>query len=366
LEHQKEPAEHAEVATSTQADNAQPELDEANLLREYIRRRTTELQATGMPAGQAWQLAMLERRVQNWPADWGDKLQIVIYGDFEPPEANLHFPDLGIVIVAGRVENSIIRTATCVVRAWVSISDKSVAGLVEAAGRIDLLLGIYSAIGWGNSGSGWWCHVTHGSISGAGGTFQPDAMNRVISELGILQPDVRRKVASALHWIREPRQLVMEGYRSDILRRYAAYWNAFECLVDAVCILHPQRKLSRTEKQDGIDRYLADHHGKLSTSDVLELYQAFVSPGFVAKASHALQECFPDRSDKYVAECFKAKPDRDRLYDIRNAIDHGDVDAENREELFRIDARYTRLWFIVFGMLGQILSVPRPIDSDLF
>jgi hypothetical protein len=48
---------------------------------------------------------------------------------------------------------------------------------------------------------------------------------------------------------------------------------------------------------------------------------------------------------------------------IRNAINHGEIDAGNPEELLRIEDKQTRLWMIVFGILGQLISVPRPLDT---
>lgn len=155
----------------------------------------------------------------------------------------------------------------------------------------------------------------------------------------------------------------MEGYRSDVLRVYAGYWNAFECLVEAVCILKPPPKLGKKDKQTKIDQMFVGHGSKLDRAFIAECYRAVVDPGFVAKASYALHQCFPDRAEGYITECFRVKPEQDGLYDIRNAINHGDIEAENLQELIRIEDKYRRLWFIVFGMLGQIIPVPRPLDA---
>jgi hypothetical protein len=185
----------------------------------------------------------------------------------------------------------------------------------------------------------------------------------VVETLGKLPEPVARKVRSALYWVREPRQLMMEAHRSDVLRVYAGYWNAFECLVEAVCLLRPQPKLGRAEKQEAIDTFVACRNGKLDAAAISECYKTFVDPGFVAKASHALKVCFPDRADQYVVECFRMKPEQDRLYTIRNAINHGDIDADNPSELLRVEDRRGRLWMIVFGMLGLIIPIDRPLDQ---
>jgi hypothetical protein len=337
---------------------------EADQFVQFIRTRAQQLQTAGMPKGRAWGTAMLEHRIAQWPLEWGNELRIIIYGDFQPPQTDLQFPDLGIVVEAGAVKGSIVRSAMCVVKARVTVSQKSVAGLADAGARINTLLGALAAVDWGNGGNGWWCHVTHGSMAGGSPAFEQDSLERAIKAIEHLQPEVRRKVTSALHWIREPRQMMMEGYRSDVLRVYAGYWNAFECLVEAVSILRPQPKLGKKEKQEKIDQFLADHGGKLDPASLSECYRKFVDPGFVAKAIHALRQCFPDRADGYIIECFRIKPEQDRLYNIRNAINHGNIEAENLEELIRVEDKHMRLWMIVFGMLGQIIPIPMPLDTN--
>ena len=88
-----------------------------------------------------------------------------------------------------------------------------------------------------------------------------------------------------------------------------------------------------------------------------------MNPGLVGKASHALRVCFGDDADEYIKECFLLADKGDRLYDIRNAINHGEVDAENPKELIRIESRLSRLWLIVWGMFGRIIPFSAPVDS---
>ena len=329
-----------------------------------LRQKTENLVANGFREGHARGLAQLEMRIAQWPSDWGDDLVVLIYGDFNPPPAELDFPNLGIMITPEKVTTSFIKSAICVLQARVKIQEKSVKALLDAAARINTLLGVLTVLNWGNSGFGWWSYVTHGSMSGVMPKLEPDRVHKVVEALRTLPSPVSRKVRSALYWIREPRQLMMEGYRSDVLRVYAGYWNAFECLVEAVCLLHPQLKLGSTEKQAGIDAFVAERKGKLDAAAISECRKTFVDPGFVAKASHALKVCFPERAEQYVEECFRMKPKQDQLYNIRNAINHGDVDADNPSELLRVEARHSRLWIIVFGMLGLIIPIDRPLDQQ--
>ena len=103
--------------------------------------------------------------------------------------------------------------------------------------------------------------------------------------------------------------------------------------------------------------------GRLTAADVQKCYQDLVNPGFVGKASHALKVCFGSDGDRYAEECFRLSPQEERLYDIRNAINHGDIDAENPNELLRVQARLGRLWMIVWRMFGRFIPFPTPVDS---
>lgn len=337
--------------------------EEADRFFNTLQQRTEELVAGGLREGHAHGLAHLEMRIAQWPAGWGDDLVVLFYGDFNEPPAELAFPDLGITIEPEKLTNTIIRSARCVLKDRVKIPEKSLRALVDAAARINTLLGVLAVLNWGNSGSGWWSYVTHGSMGGVTPKLEPDRVQEVVETLGRLPLAVARKVRSALYWVREPRQLFMESHRSDVLRVYAGYWNAFECLVEAVCLLCPQAKLGRAEKQAGIDAFIAGRDGRLDAALVAECYKTFVDPGFVAKASHALKVCFPERAEQYTVECFRMKPEQDRLYNIRNAINHGDIDADNPSEILRVEDRNDRLWMIVFGMLGLIIPIDRPLDQ---
>ena len=41
------------------------------------------------------------------------------------------------------------------------------------------------------------------------------------------------------------------------------------------------------------------------------------------------------------------------------------VDAENPDELMRIEARMGRLFIIVWGMFGRLMPFPYPVDSKV-
>ena len=287
---------------------------------------------------------------------------MLIYGDFDAPEHDLDYPTLGITVEAGKLTNTIIKTALCVVGARVDVSEKSLSAVQDAAARLNTFLGIWTIIDWGNRGVGWWSHLTSGTMGGVGGPFKKEGMEDALAGIERLPPEIKRKVRAALYWIREPKQMMLEGFKSDVLSVYAGYWNAFECLVEAVCLIQPQNKMKKKEKQDGISEFLADHHGQLDVASLGECYRLFVDSGFAAKASHALRVCCPDRADGYINECFGAKPEQERLYAVRNLINHGDIDADSLQEMMRVEEKFWRLKMIVFAMLGRLVPFSYPVD----
>jgi hypothetical protein len=326
--------------------------------------RARELQSDGLEWLHASGIAWLEERIRQWPPARGDDLHVLVYGDLQPPTAVLTYPSLGITVHPEKQTNTIIRGATMVLEAVVKVKDKSIPALVDAARRINLLLGTWTLHEWGNGGCGWWSWVTHGTGGGVRMKLTHEGIERSTTAILNLPPEARRKVEAALFWVREPRNLVLESYRPDILRVYSSYWNAFECLVEAVCIVRPRPTPSKHEKQTQIDKFVHERRAQLTAEDIQSCYQNIVNPGFVGKASHALNVCFGSVGDRYVHECFRLKPEEARLYNIRNAINHGDIDGENPNELLRVEARFRRLWMIGWRMFGCFIPFPTPVDSE--
>lgn len=327
-----------------------------------MRQRALELEKEDLELGQALQISWLEHRISEWPKDWRVDLQILIYGDFKGPDQQLHFPSLGITVHPEPVENSVVAAAACVLKGTVKIQEKSVPALMDAVRRINILLGSWTLATWGNSPIRWWSWVTHDTGAGVWSPLDHRDLTCAVDGVLALPENVRRRVDSALYWIREPRNFLMEFHRSDLLRVYVAFWNAFECLVYAVNILHPQKKPSKKEKQRQIDDYFGQLSHKPTAQDIENCYRGIVNPGFVGEARYALQACFGVNADRYIEECFRLCERRDRLYDIRNPISHGEVDAENPEELIRIEARLRKLWRTVWGMFARLVPYPAPGD----
>lgn len=326
--------------------------------------RAQELRSGGLDLHQAFHRANLEARIKNWPSAWGDDLQVLIYGDFEPPNIDLVFNQLGITVHAEELEDTVIKSAMCVLKATVSIDDKSIPALIDASRRLNTFLGLWALVSWGNAGCGWWSRITHGGPGGAIINFQQDELPRALERYKCLPKVVQKRINAALYWIREPRNLFFECHRSDVLQIYAGYWNAFECLVEAITLIHPQEKSSRSNKQKSINEFVAQRNYKLTAEDIDKCYRDIVNPGFVGKASYALRMCFGEEAQRYTDECFHLPNRDDRLYDIRNAINHGEVDTEDPLELSRIESRLTRLWMLVWRMFECLVPFPAPVEKE--
>jgi hypothetical protein len=189
--------------------------------------------------------------------------------------------------------------------------------------------------------------------------------DQTIQEILTLDSKVRKKVEAALYWIRAEKNLFLEDYSTDLLRVYSGYWNAFECLVEAVNLSSPRTELTPLEKQNKIDLVLKQERGKITPRVLEDIYRSIINPGFVAKASHALNVCFQEKGINYINECFQVTPKEDRLYDIRNAINHGNLDAENLEELVRIEDKLERLWLIIWHIFSKLITFSYPVNSNV-
>jgi len=114
--------------------------------------RTSEVLAEGRDVSYAAGMAHLEYLLAiPWPTDWGDDYQVLLYGDFDPPAKDLEFPSLGIRVLADPIEGSVIATAKTVLAARISIKERSVAEIANATRRVNILIGTWTLLTWGNA-----------------------------------------------------------------------------------------------------------------------------------------------------------------------------------------------------------------------
>ncbi|MDR4505159.1 MAG: hypothetical protein MRK01_10265 [Candidatus Scalindua sp.] len=327
--------------------------------------RVKELQSEGLEWVHASGLAHLEQRIEHWPKDWGDDFVFLIFGDFEPLDKLFEIESLGITVFPENLKNTVIKNERTVHKAKATINDKSIASILDASRRINLFLGAFTLVTRTNCHCGWWSHITHdGGGGGVKTKLNHDDLGRAVEGAVSIHPKISGKVEAALFWIRDPKQPMMDLSSPDLLKIYAAYWNAFECLVDAICLAVPYEKQTKVEKQDKIEAIFVSHGGKVSPAFIQEAYTTVVNPGLKTKAIHAIGVCFGESADHFIDECFNREDTVNRLYDIRNSINHGEVKAENPQELSRIQSRTSKLWLMVMGMFGQLIPYPYPLHRN--
>jgi hypothetical protein len=291
--------------------------------------RARELFASGLNLLRAHGIAWLEHRLREWPEIWGNDLEIYVYGDFEPLSDPWLVPSLGIVVQPERIETPLVPGRT-VHKARVKVDSRTIQALIDATRRINVLLGSFTLATLGATSIGWWSLVTHELGATVAVPLATADVAQAVEQILSLPRDVRKRVDAALYWIREPQLSLEEAYRGSILRIYSGYWNAFECLVEAVRVIHPERGLTRERKK---------------------LKKARMSD----RAEYALRMCLGSAADRSISECFRAAPKEDQLYQIRNAINHGAIDAENPSELIRVESRLPELQGITWQMFAFVL-----------
>jgi len=325
---------------------------------EALLARVREHEAAGYSHSQAFELAAFEARVdRSWPAGWGNDLEALVFGDFNPPNIPLIYKSLGITIEPQKQEGTVIRSAMAVLLARVSIRDKTVASVKDAARRLNLLAGLLS---YSNQGAPirWWCYVTSPTGGGIGYTLGDNEPAVLLAMIDFLPSEARRHVEAALYWLREPRSMLLEQEaRSDQLAVFAGYWNAFECLVEAANLLVPLKRLTRAEKNAQINARLAASNGLLDVASVTAMYREIVDRGLREKASHAIRACAGADADSFIAEAFTYDPPDRGLYAIRNAINHGTVDVNDPETVMLIDSRFPALFILVRILLNGVLRI---------
>jgi len=333
-------------------------------IQEYFD-RVKELESEGFEWGHASSLTQLEQRIEKWPESWGDEFQFLLYGDFEPLEEEYEIKELGITVFPENLKDTVIRKSKTVHKAKAVIPSKSIESILDASRRINLFLGTFTLVTWTNCHCGWWSHITHDNGGGGVKTnLNHDDLARAIAGAASINPEISGKVESALFWLRDPKRPMMDLSSPDLLKVYAAYWNAFECLVDAICIAVPYKKKTKGEKRDILTKILDSHGGEVTPSFIQEAYKGVINPGLKAKATHAIEVCFGEDAEYFIDECFNRDDKANRLYDIRNSINHGEVRAEDPQELARIQSRTSKLWMLIMGMFGRLIPYPYPVHRS--
>jgi hypothetical protein len=168
---------------------------------------------------------------------------------------------------------------------------------------------------------------------------------RLVSQYSQLAKEERKKLASALWWYRKGSSA---AYYS-LFDSYTAYWNCLEILCDVSGSKSKQGET--TDKQ--IEFYLKNKK-KITSGHILRCYNNFVNYSIKEQMKDALRMILgTEQALQVIYQCFEIKPDRERLYQIRNDINHGNIRENSGQDYVRVHFRGMLLWEIVFSLINQ-------------
>lgn len=306
-----------------------------------------------MPLERARWFTLLEQRILRRPAEWDGYLPVLIHGDLPLASEPVEFGALGIRLEAGDVQGSILRAAPRVLRLRVALPEFTVAGVIGALGRVDRLLDVFAAAGVARGACDWWCHIAAAESFTSGRGVLDDCVP-ALQSLDELPREVARKLRAALRWMRRRETGI---YPVDVFRDFSAAWNAFECLVEAVCLLKPPPHAEGDHRTLSMRRFIAGRGADLSLADIERCHRRYIDVGLADKAAHAFKLCLGDQAEATFRECFRAHPAREGLKAIRNAINRGDLDVDNLEERLRVEDALARLRWIDSALLARLLPI---------
>lgn len=298
------------------------------------------------------------RLISTWPTAWGDSAHFLI-ADGYPLGLGVHtdemssteFPEFGITITTERRENASIGPA---VLGIASVSSKTLAGLEDAARRINELLGVLVLDNLGNCTLRWWCFLLHSSgVGGSPSVVRRDNLEGFLGGLTRLPEQAQRHTRQALYWIRVARGTNLDWHRMDVLRSFDAYWNTVECVSAAVAKLSP---LVRSTGE--IRAAIAAVHSELkaresiSLNDVERLCRSARPVGERDRLVHAI-EYLMSPSDEMKPEIVRFVKE---LYDARNHSKHGKVDVEEDEVLRKFERTLSPLRYLALELLFRLLG----------
>jgi len=165
-----------------------------------------------------------------------------------------------------------------------------------------------------------------------------------------LETNGRRRLAGAIWWYRKA---CSTAYYS-IFDSYTAYWNCLEIM----CNVAGSKVHKGTEVDDAIQEYLKGR-AEVKAGHILHCYNNFVNYSIKEQMKDALKDLIGEEQASQVTyQCFEIKPEEDRLYQIRNDINHGNIRENSGPAYERVYFRGMLLWNIVMELLHRKLGHP--------
>jgi hypothetical protein len=314
---------------------------------------------------EAFERAKLQGAIDRWPEQWGDDLEVWLYGGITV-DADIERPELGLRVSAERRTGQFVFNAPWAYPCRLKVKSRDLTGVLDAITRLETFLSAWHVTSWGRT-IHYYCHLF---FSGADvqTSLSDDlpAIDRFLLALKALSLRQRDLVLRAAWWLRQSQHSILSGVsQPSSFSLYSAYWNAFECLVEAYCDLIPPPADSPSAKAAKVAAFLAGRASPPKPQDIEACYHAIVNPGLPRKAGHALGLVFGPIGDQYHEICFRRKPKAEQLYQIRNDINHANIVEYNLDDRLRVENGLARLQLIVLNMLFVATAQGVMIDQDV-
>lgn len=140
-----------------------------------------------------------------------------------------------------------------------------------------------------------------------------------------------------------------------------AYWNCLEIL----CGVSGNKSNQGETIDSQIQNYLKSKK-EITAGHILHCYNNFVNYSIKEQMKDALKAMIGDEQASHVIyQCFEIKPDEDRLYQIRNDINHGNIRENSGHDYEKVYYRGMLLWHIVMSLIHQKLGHPISIGMSV-
>lgn len=172
-----------------------------------------------------------------------------------------------------------------------------------------------------------------------------------------LPTEERKKLASAVWWYRKA---CSTTYYS-LFDGYTAYWNCLEIL----CGVSGSKANQGEDIDEKIRNYLKNKK-KITAGHILHCYNSFVNYSIKEQMKDALKEMLgEEQATQTIYQCFEIKPEEDRLYQIRNDINHGNIRENSGKDYERVFYRGMLLSHIVMTLIHKKLGRPISIGTSI-
>jgi len=332
---------------------------------EALLSRLRDLKSKGIPHPEAFERARLEDRIRAWPEAWGNQLRVMLYGGIEIT-SDVEIRELGLSISSEKKTGSFVFNAPWAYQCKLDVKSMDLPGVLDAIQQLEIFLNSWHIVSGGRAIHYFCTFFFQGADTQTSLTEELEGIKRFLGVLGAFEPHQRDLILRAAWWLRQSHHSFLSGVASpSSFSIYSAYWNAFECLVEVLCEIAPPQSSSPTQKDQEVAEFFQHLPAKPTPADVDMCYHLYVNPGLPKRARHALALAFGHVGDQYFHMCFQQKPERNRLYQIRNDINHANIVEFSLDDRLRVENGLHRLSRIVLNMFFILTKQPIMLDQEV-